>query len=658
MALHERDLFTNLCNANKIPVDQNVLRALSNNSLASLDLSGFSLTKETCEILSKVLLNSTSFLNLIFTDCLLPPRGLSYILKSLSHVSCLTSVDLKGNNISGNSISKLGQMVSSNSSIKKLNLEWNSLGLFPDSFKDFCLGLAKNTCLEILDLQNNRLNPECASMLSNALTSNTALKSLDIRWNEIGWQGGQYIYEAMQNNNSLDNVQLQGNCITGDILQAIEQCATHNLSRHKVMQECSVRNNLLAKHVRRIEAKRSLEIESLAKQNEEIIKETEIRLSSVEDVLNEKNAALANAQVQIKSLQTELRKLENTNEELQSLVGDEEEKRKCQAEKHQAELEKLKKKHSEDFDLMSEQLLSMENDLSVEKSKVSELSKKLMVTEDEVRRLQENLNGLLEIERKRHRENMESTIRDSEGKLERAQKDFDEKMRTYKSDAHHNHQRLTERITSLEANIFDLERKLSEQSSHAAHMSQELARSAEITALAVQEAREKEMARIKVVEENFEAARDGRLRAEKQLETVQHNLSQVQEQNSSLIAELGEPQRKLTLLHEELSREREIVSRLRVEKNEEVARADSRKADVDRLQLELTNLNRQMADIRSHNAANEEKWKEERTKLQVDLLHKEKEIQRMRTEEIERAGALYSAFTKYLGNVHPSTTSF
>lgn len=74
-----------------------------------------------------------------------------------------------------------------------------------------------------------------------------------------------------------------------------------------------------------------------------IFRETEIRLSSVEEVLNEKNVALANAQVQIKSLQNDLRKQENMNEELQGLVSDEEEKRKCQAEKHQADLEKLKK---------------------------------------------------------------------------------------------------------------------------------------------------------------------------------------------------------------------------------------------------------------------------------------------------------------------------
>lgn len=131
-------------------------------------------------------------------------------------------------------------------STSRLILEWNNLGLFPDTFKEFCLGLAKNSCLEKLDVQNNRLNAECASMLSNALTSNKALKSLgkctlvtstktirfiiylcfaylclDLRWNEIGWQGGQYIYEALQNNNLIENIQLQGNCIPADLLQAI-----------------------------------------------------------------------------------------------------------------------------------------------------------------------------------------------------------------------------------------------------------------------------------------------------------------------------------------------------------------------------------------------------------------------------------------------------
>ncbi|KAJ1527459.1 hypothetical protein ONE63_007434 [Megalurothrips usitatus] len=655
MPLQERDVYLNLCEANKIIVDQNVLKAFSSGDSTSLDLSGLSITKETCEVLSKLLLSFTTFHSLNFTDCLLPPRGLAHILKSLSHAACLTFLDLKGNNISGNSIAKLGQMLEKNSSIKRLNLEWNSLGLFPDSFKEFCSGLAQNSCLEDLDLQNNRLTPECASMLSTALSANKMIKSLDIRWNEIGWQGGQHIYDALQSNNSVNSIQLQGNSIPGDLLQAIDQCASHNLSHRKVIQECSVRNDLLAKHVRRIETKRSLEIESLAKQNEEIIKETEIRLNSVEEVLNEKNTALACAQVQIKSLQAELRKQEHLNEDIQMLLKNEEEEKNSIVERHHAELERLRKKCTEDQEKLSEQLESLENDLSQEKEKVAELVKKAMLSDDELRRLQTNQNGLLEIERKRHKDEIDSASRDYEEKLERAQREFREKLGTFKSDAQHTHQRLTDRISTLESSIFDLERKLSEQSAQAALMSQELARSAETMAFAVHEAKEKELARIKIIEENLDAARDGRLRAEKQLETVQRSMALLQEQNNCLIAELGEPQRKMALLHEELSREREIVSRLRAEKNEEVSRADARKADVDRLQLEVNALTRQVGEMKAKYSESIQKWNEEKERLHADFSQKEREIQRMRSEEIERASALYSAFTKYLGNVHPST---
>lgn len=90
-------------------------------------------------------------------------------------------------------------------------------------------------------------------------------------------------------------------------------------------------------------------------------------------------------------------------------------------------------------------------------------------------------------------EEIDSLIREYEGKFERAQKEFEEKIGAVKSDAQRSHQRFTERISSLESTIYDLERKLAEQSSQAAQMSQELARSAETTALAVQEAKAKEV---------------------------------------------------------------------------------------------------------------------------------------------------------------------
>lgn len=83
--------------------------------------------------------------------------------------------------------------------------------------------------------------------------------------------------------------------------------------------------------------------------------------------------------------------------------------------------------------------------------------------------------------------------RNYEVQSERAQKDFDENIKSIKTDALRTQQRLTERISVLESSLFDLEKKLSEQSAQVAHMSQELARSAENTALAVQETKEKEV---------------------------------------------------------------------------------------------------------------------------------------------------------------------
>lgn len=71
-----------------------------------------------------------------------------------------------------------------------------------------------------------------------------------------------------------------------------------------------------------------------------LIRETEIRLSSVEEVLNERTVAVANGQVQIKLLQTELRKKELICEEHQNHIKELEDEKRLQAEKYQVDLEK------------------------------------------------------------------------------------------------------------------------------------------------------------------------------------------------------------------------------------------------------------------------------------------------------------------------------
>lgn len=60
----------------------------------------------------------------------------------------------------------------------RLNLQWNSLGVWESGMKELAEGLAVNTSLEYLDLQSNHINHEGVTYLASALTSNNSLEEL------------------------------------------------------------------------------------------------------------------------------------------------------------------------------------------------------------------------------------------------------------------------------------------------------------------------------------------------------------------------------------------------------------------------------------------------------------------------------------------------
>lgn len=59
-----------------------------------------------------------------------------------------------------------------------LGLEWNNLGLCREAISQFSIALASNSSLEVLDLQNNQLDAECALILSDMLCKNSTLRAL------------------------------------------------------------------------------------------------------------------------------------------------------------------------------------------------------------------------------------------------------------------------------------------------------------------------------------------------------------------------------------------------------------------------------------------------------------------------------------------------
>ena len=113
-------------------------------------------------------------------------KGLSSILKAVSEGSSISSLYLKGNNISGQLVEQLGDMLLHNNTIKVMHVDWNNLGSQVDAFAKFCDGLAKNNCIEELDLKFNQISTLCADSLVRVFKSNRNLKNLDLAWNFLG----------------------------------------------------------------------------------------------------------------------------------------------------------------------------------------------------------------------------------------------------------------------------------------------------------------------------------------------------------------------------------------------------------------------------------------------------------------------------------------
>lgn len=63
---------------------------------------------------------------------------------------------------------------------------------------------------------------------------NKVLKSIDLSWNTLGWQGGQLLLKAICENKIITNLVLYGNCISEDIMLAIEKQLQENRHRYSI----------------------------------------------------------------------------------------------------------------------------------------------------------------------------------------------------------------------------------------------------------------------------------------------------------------------------------------------------------------------------------------------------------------------------------------
>lgn len=188
---------------------------------SKLDLSGQSLSTETCSVLARVLQNDTVFTELSFSDCMLSEEGAKALLSGLFGNRTVKVLDLKGNNLRSTGAEVLGKLLARNNTLRRLVMEWNALGVWDEAFALFCEGLSSNSGLIHLDLRNNQINHHGAAELALALKRNSSLQVLDLRWNNVGLLGGRSLLEAMQMNTSIQQLEMAGNNIPSDTLKAL-----------------------------------------------------------------------------------------------------------------------------------------------------------------------------------------------------------------------------------------------------------------------------------------------------------------------------------------------------------------------------------------------------------------------------------------------------
>lgn len=429
-----RGSYLRVCKENFIEPQEAVLERLKilsnpdNISPHVLDLTAFTLTVGTCCALGKVFSHDVGFSELLLTDCMLNEEGVKQILSGLHTNTSLESLDLRGNNLSQTSAKSLGLLLRENHTLKALSLEWNNLGVWEDSFRLLCEGLAVNTGLETLDLRNNQLNYVAAQHLASAVHSNKSLRCLDVRWNNIGLIGGKALQNALQHSQYLIKCEVTGNNLPSDLSNSIEQSVLYNQDR--VVQDNMNRNRtkILSDeihHLKSSKVKQMMEYEVEMEQSRAHLSSTKKsslrKIGQLQNALEENKSAMnalrAKLDMAEASLMLSHQKVEDqeklidlSRKETSDIVKNYESQIRKEREDRSVSEEKLRS----DLSDCNEKLFSVEGQLSEAESKIKNQQSHINSLKENITQLKaDNRHAAilsdqrLEEERKRHQNNLQ-----------------------------------------------------------------------------------------------------------------------------------------------------------------------------------------------------------------------------------------------------------
>uniref|UniRef100_A0A8C5EW44 Leucine rich repeat containing 45 n=1 Tax=Gouania willdenowi TaxID=441366 RepID=A0A8C5EW44_GOUWI len=625
-----RQTYLSLCKEEGVlPQDSLMDHLQQDGGAAILDLRGHNLPIDTCTVLAKAFQTDTFFTKVILSDCMLSERGVKEILTGLSSNKTVKVLDLKGNNLTSTGAEALGTFLTQNTTLQRLVLEWNALGMLEESFALFCSGLAANTGLMQLDLRNNQINHRGVSELASAIKCNSTLEVLDLRWNNIGLLGGRTLLEALKRNNNIVHLQLTGNNMPREILTSLQQATEHNAQRRSTLRESRNKTLVLSKEIRSLKEEKGQQVlslmETIKNQKDELGKSNRLRIV---------NAALTLSEQKNHDLYGELKRVKAEKEE--QMVKQNRERKRLQEDSTLKEEKLLREIQNltEANGLLKYKLEEMERRCKVQQQQIFELKHDLSNSTAELKLQAAQAGDRLIVEKQRFKQALE---------------EMDD---LHQKEVKHVNQRLEETEKALEESIFKMKRQrvqLEEELSKAksAGVAERTRSEEERGRVQAQRCMEKE--HVTALEEKFQSV-------ETSLKETQEYCSQQKQTISDLLATKGQQgievdrlQRRIEVLQQELlSKDQERmaeVSTVRMEKQEELRHLQTEQVG---LLEKISTLEREYKVLSTnHNETLQDKERQISSFLEK-LQLKEAEIQRMREEEAHRASQLQNAILTYM----------
>ncbi|XP_022621747.1 leucine-rich repeat-containing protein 45 [Seriola dumerili] len=657
-----RRMYLRLCKEGGVEPQESVVAQLQEGRAAQgsrLDLSGQSLSVDTCSVLARAFQKETYFTEVSLSDCMLSEEGAKVLLTGLFGNNTVKILDLKGNNLRSSGAEVLGKLLAHNKTLRRLVMEWNALGVWDEAFSLFCEGLASNSVLTHLDLRNNQINHHGASELALALKRNTALEVLDLRWNSIGLLGGRSLLEALQKNKSIVQLEMAGNNIPCDTLKALEQTTGHNSDRQSTLRESRSRTQVLSMEIQTLKDMKGRQflnlMETIDRQREEIShsnRSTSIQIGQLQEALNERKSAVNSLTAKLQMTEAALALSEQKNHNMGELLT----RVKAEKEEQRERQSRERKKEQEDCALRESKLLREiqdQNQTSIQlRSKVEEMERRCKSQQHQIFELKQELTNStaelklrlaqaedrLEIEKRRSKQALEDmdTLRQKE--VEHMNCHLEESERA-----------LQERIFKLEGQRIQLEEELSK--AKAACVTERVQAEEELGRVRAQ-VRLEEQEHMSALEEKLRSVRSSLQEVQLHCSQQKQTISELQAKTSQQSVEMDGLRRRIEELQQELSgKDREKVaevSRVKVELQEQIGHLQAERTAQTGLREKISALERELKVLRgNHREALLDK-ESEMSSMQEKLRLREAEILRMREDEANRASYLQSAILTYV----------